>query len=133
MRAVIVGIATALTLTACGGTPEPDVAPVTETQSSSASTRSPAVRIRPEPDYGPAAGGGAPAPAPSSDNSLDTEIAELALEMTWQKWTPEEQVRNCSGWRSLRQQMLDAFMSGAGDGGIITSGDTERFFDRKCG
>lgn len=119
--ALIAGIA--LSLSACGGSPAPAAVTVTETQSAAASPTSSART----PD--PVTSSTTEDEAPAMSNR---EIAALAIKINWDKASSEDRGVMCDGYRLAPEPMLDAFMSGVGDDGLITRGDVETFLDDHC-
>lgn len=106
--------AVALSLAACGGSPEPsDTVTVTQTSAWEAEQAAPA-----------------PAPAPAPEPSAD--IAEMALQITWDGLSAEDKESICFGYTNAPGMMLDSFVSGAGTDSQITRADAESFLDEQC-
>lgn len=60
----------------------------------------------------------------------DSEIAHLALEITWEGMTISEQSDICFGWSLDQDVMVDAFLEGSGD--MMTRSEVQDFFDGVC-
>lgn len=66
----------------------------------------------------------------TENTTIDEDIADLALEITWDGMTSTEQDTICDGWALDRSGMADIFMETAGD--TFTRSDVLYFFDTEC-
>ena len=126
---VVIEAAPEATAPAPAPTPEPAPAPEPEVEPEPEPTPEPEPESAPEPEPEPVV----EAEPVVEDEDLgmsDSEIAHLALEITWEGMTISEQSDVCFGWSIDKDMMTDAFIEGAGD--LMTRSEVQDFFDGVC-